>query len=111
MRKFVLLTMALTALAMPAMAADMPTKAPPAPVATAYPYSVAGLYWGITTYASQTTLNVNAPGADSGAMAVVGGSLGGVIGYSMPINKGANFAAFELSAAGQNIGGSSTQAV
>jgi opacity protein-like surface antigen len=109
MRKLLLLTTALTALAMPAMAADMPVKAPPAVAQPIYPYTVPGIYWGVTTYASQTNLNVNAPGSNAGDMSVIGGSLGVVAGYSMPVNNGKNFARFEVSAAGQNINGTASQ--
>jgi hypothetical protein len=92
-----------------AYAADLPVKAPPLPAATAYPYQTAGLYWGVTAYAAQTSLNVNAPGADSGDVVAVGGSVGLLGGYSMPLSGGAAFGAFEVSAATQNIGASGAQ--
>jgi hypothetical protein len=99
---------AAVALAMitPAFAADLPVKAPPASI---YPYTVPGVYWGLTTYASQTNLNVNAPGSNTGDMSVIGGSLGVVAGWSTPMNSGKNFARFEVSASGQNINGTASQ--
>jgi opacity protein-like surface antigen len=111
MRKLLLLTTALTALAVPAMAADQsrpPLKAPP--VTTAYPYDVAGTYWGLTTFASQTAVNVNAPGSNIGQASIIGGSIGVLAGWSTPINNRANFLAFEVSASAQNINGSTQQA-
>ncbi len=92
-----------------ASAADLPVKAPPPVTAPIYPYTVPGVYWGLTTYASQTNLGVNAPGSNSGDMSIIGGSLGVLLGYSMPVNSGKNFARFEVSAAGQNINGTSSQ--
>jgi hypothetical protein len=92
-----------------AMAADMPIKASPMPLASAYPYTTAGAYWGLTSYASNTTFNVNAPGSNTGDVSTIGGSVGVLLGYSMPINKGAEFARFEVSAAAQNLNGTSSQ--
>jgi hypothetical protein len=109
MFKSLTLAAALTALAVPVMAADqgLPLKAPP--TTAAFPYNTAGAYWGITTFASQTAVNINAPGATSGQASIMGGSLGVLGGYSMPVNKGANFLAFEFSASRQNINGSAQQ--
>lgn len=111
MRKL-LLVAALTSLAMPAMAADLSvapllTKAPPS--TPAYPYSTAGLYWGVTTFASQTAVNVNAPGATAGQATIDGGSIGLLVGWSAPINRGAGFFALEGSVSAQNINGSTQQ--
>lgn len=109
MRRLLLLTAALVVIAAPAYAADMAVKATP-PLTSAYPYSTAGLYWGVTTFASQTAVNVNAPGANAGQATIDGGSIGVLGGYSMPINGGAGFAAFEASVSAQNINGSTQQA-
>lgn len=92
-----------------AFAADMPVKAPPMPVVSAYPYTTAGAYWGLTTFASDTTFNVNAPGSNVGEVSAIGGSIGVLLGYSMPIRGGANFLRFEASAAAQNLNGTSSQ--
>lgn len=92
-----------------AFAADLPVKAPPMPVASAYPYTSAGAYWGLTTYASDTTFNVNAPGSNVGEVSAIGGSIGVLLGYSRPINGGAEFVRFEASAAAQNLNGTSSQ--
>jgi len=92
-----------------ASAADLPIKAPPLPATTAYPYTTAGAYWGVTSFASDTTFNVNAPGSNTGEISAIGGSIGVLLGYSMPINKGAEFARFEVSAAAQNLNGTSSQ--
>jgi hypothetical protein len=112
-RKMLLLIAALGALAAPARAADLSVaplyKAPP-PSTPAYPYSQAGLYWGVTTFASQTAVNVNAPGANVGQATIDGGSIGVLAGWSTPINKGANFFALEGSISAQNINGSTQQA-
>jgi hypothetical protein len=107
MCKSILATVALAALTLPAYAADMPVKAPPP--APAYPYTTAGAYWGLTTYASDTTFNVNAPGSNVGDVSAIGGSVGVLLGYSMPINSGADFARFEVSAAAQNLNGTASQ--
>jgi opacity protein-like surface antigen len=109
MRNLLLAGAAVIALSASALAADMPVKAPPMPVATAYPYTTAGAYWGITTYASDTTFNVNAPGTNTGEVSAIGGSIGVLLGYSMPINSGAEFVRFEGSAAAQNLNGTSQQ--
>jgi opacity protein-like surface antigen len=102
---------AVLAVAPAAFAADLAVKAPvAAPTTPAYPYSVAGAYWGVTAYASQTSLDVNAPGSNTGNVTAVGGSAGLLAGWSMPVNGGANFARFEASAAAQNIGTSAAQA-
>jgi opacity protein-like surface antigen len=106
MRKL-LLTAALTVLAMPAVAADMAVKA--AATVPAYPYSTSGLYWGVTTFASQTAVNVNAPGATAGQATIDGGSIGLLAGWSTPIARGAGFFALESSISAQNINGSTQQ--
>lgn len=112
MKKLLLAGVSLLALALPGLAADlMPLKAPVLkPIA--YPYTTSGFYGGLTTYLSVQTVNVNTPvvGAN-GALSANGGSIGGVLGYSIPIFGGAEFAALEGSAAWQNIGGQSTSAI
>jgi hypothetical protein len=109
MRNFFLSSTALVALAMPAMAADMPVKAPPLQPTTAYPYTTSGIYWGLTAFASDTTFNVNAPGSNTGDVSAIGGSIGVLLGWSTPINGGAQFVRIEGSAAAQNLNGTASQ--
>jgi len=80
MRKLLLLTMALTALAVPALAADLPLKAPAA--------TAAGSSWfvGILTEAdvaqsSVSGTNVFATSLASGNLTATGGAVGGEVGY------------------------------
>jgi hypothetical protein len=105
----ILTTLAALAAAPAAFAADMAVKAPPIATAPAFPYSTAGSYWGLTTFASQAAVNVNAPGATAGQATIDGGSIGLLAGYSTPVNKGANFFAVEASISAQNINGSAQQ--
>ena len=112
MSKTLIAAALLAALSVPAFAADLSVaplyKAPP-PTAPAYPYNNSGLYWGVTAFASQTAVNVNAPGATAGQATIDGGSIGLLGGWSTPINKGANFFALEASISAQNINGSAQQ--
>ena len=105
MRKILLLTMALVALAAPAYAADMAVKAPPpAPVGS-------GWYVGILTEAdvAQSKVSGNNLFASSlvtGDLTATGGSIGGVVGY---ISRNPNFW-YRLQATGEwsNISGTNS---
>jgi len=108
MRRYLTAIGALALLSSTAFAADLPVKAAP-PTTPAFPYSQAGAYWGVTTFASQTAVNVNAPGANVGQATIDGGSIGLLAGYSMPVNKGANFFALEGNISAQSINGSTQQ--
>lgn len=76
---------AFTAFAFPAIAADMPVKAPVQRVAVgAYPYETGGLYFGVGTFAE--TEKISTPlGSDTFA---AGASLTGTIGYTKPLTPG-----------------------
>jgi hypothetical protein len=81
MKKFLLLTTALTALAMPAMAADLPFKAPPPARAAG-----SGWYCGVGTEADVAQSNVSgtnlfATSLATGGLTATGGSLDGACGY------------------------------
>jgi hypothetical protein len=82
MRKFLLAGVALVALALPAVAADMPVKAPPSPFQT---YTGSGLYWGLgsTAKLADSTVNGNlfASNLATGNVNAAGGTLDFEVGY------------------------------
>jgi hypothetical protein len=81
MRNYLLLTAALTALAMPAMAADMAFKNPPVQVAAVTPWYVGILTEADVAQSNVTGNNVFASSLVSGNLTATGGSVGGVVGY------------------------------
>lgn len=93
----------------PAVAADMPVKAPVKAAVVGYPYQTAGLYWGLGTEAMISQAQVNTAGTTSNLFAA-GASLNVTVGYSRPINAGTGFIAFEATCGWQNLGGT-TQVV
>jgi hypothetical protein len=83
MRKLLLLTTALTALATSAMAADMPVKAPISPFIN---WTGSGYFWGVGSYAgvAQSSVNGNSllvPALLSSNITASGGGVEGVFGY------------------------------
>jgi hypothetical protein len=82
MKKYLLLTTALAALALPAYAADMPVKAAPTPFLT---YSGSGFYWGVgtTSAVDQTSVsnNVFATSLVSNNLTAAGQSIDAEVGY------------------------------
>jgi hypothetical protein len=61
-----------------AIAADMPVKAPP--LGSTYPTARCGLYYGVNVEGGAGTVQGTAPGTT-----VIGGDVGGLIGYACPI--------------------------
>ena len=78
MRNLLLASVALIALVLPAAAADMPVKAPP--VGGPYPTTRCGLYYGINAEGGAGTVPGTPPGTT-----VIGGDIGGLIGYACPV--------------------------
>lgn len=67
MRKLLMVTAALVALSVPAMAADMPLKAPPVnPIYTGYPYGSSGLFYGAYVEGGGGPVNASAVNAVTG---------------------------------------------
>src|ERR1700686_3359207 len=79
MRNLLLVTTALTALAMPAFAADLklPVKAPP--LSNIYPTTKCGLFYGLPIKGTNGFVN----GAPAGTVQI-GGDIGGVVGWACP---------------------------
>jgi hypothetical protein len=111
MRKLLLLTIALTALAMPAMAADMAAKAnPPSPLFTGYPYGSSGVIFGLYTEGGGGPVN--------GAAAVPGGAVnpnglvelnaafGATVGYAWGAKNSPFAYSVEADVGGTNFNGS-----
>lgn len=97
-KRIVILAAVIAAIAVPAMAADMPAKAP-----RGY-FEVAGWYGGLGTVAVTTNASVDAPdGGAGGTITTIGAGVGPVIGY----HKGpaTNFWEAECSAYVMNLGG------
>ena len=69
-------------LAMPALAADLPKKAPVAnPLFTGYPYTSSGFYWGLNTIAGGGSVEASGPGINPNSVTSVQGAIGGTVGY------------------------------
>jgi hypothetical protein len=94
----------------PAIAADMPAKAPKAATVVGYPYQTAGLYWGIGTEALISQAQVNTGGTGTSNLFAAGAALNVTVGYSRPISGGTGFMAIEATCGWQNLGGT-TQVV
>lgn len=79
MKKFLIITTALTALALPAFASDLrlPTKAPP--LSNIYPTTKCGLFYGLAVEGSNGIVN----GAPAGTVQI-GGDIGGLVGWACP---------------------------
>jgi hypothetical protein len=115
MKKILLLTTVLTALALPAFAADMPVKAAPTPFLTV---NGSGWYWGIGTTSAVDQTNVNnnvfATSLVSNDLTAAGQSIdleGGYIWGNASIAGIAQWARAYVSGSFQNIsGGVSTSA-
>ena len=78
MRNLLLASVALITLVLPAAAADMAVKAPP--VGGPYPTTKCGLYYGINAEGGAGTVPGTPPGTT-----VIGGDIGGLIGYACPV--------------------------
>jgi hypothetical protein len=111
MRRFLLTTTALLALAIPAAAADMPVKVPP--VSPFINWNGSGLFWELGTYGGveQSSVNGNSlliPSLISSNVTASGGGVGGGFGY---IHGNTNIVGFgnwymlEAKVAYQNIQG------
>lgn len=84
MKKFLLITTALAALALPAFAADMAVKAQP--VSPFVNWTGSGYFWGVGTYAgvAQSSVNGNSllvPALVSSNVTASGGGIEGALGY------------------------------
>ena len=67
MRKLLMVTAALVALSVPALAADLPLKAPPVnPIYTGYPYGSSGLFYGAYVEGGGGPVNASAVNAVTG---------------------------------------------
>ena len=77
MRKLLLMTVVLAAIASPARAADMAVKAPP--ISNAYPTTKCGLFYGANAEGSSGIVN----GAPAGTVQI-GGDVGVLVGYACP---------------------------
>lgn len=96
MRKLFLITTALSALALPAFAADMPVKAPPV---VGYPFAASGIYWGVGASASAQSATVSNTGVFS-----AGAGVDGIVGYQW--KGGLDFMAVEAIFTYTNLGNS-----
>jgi hypothetical protein len=83
----------------PAIAADMPTKAPAIPFVLGY--SGNGWYKGVGTFAE-----INDATVASGNVTTAGGAIQGVLGYQWANAGGGTFTALQFSGAYHNVGGS-----
>ena len=104
MRNLLLANVALIALVLPATAADMATKAPPA--GGPYPTTRCGLYYGINAAGGAGTVPGTAPGTT-----VIGGDIGGLIGYACPVGTIPFFAEAIFDFQNLNAGNSGFQPV
>ena len=94
---------ALAAFSVPAFAADLPYKAPPAPVA-GYPFAASGIYWGVGASASAASATV----ANTGVFSA-GAGVDGIVGYQW--HGGLAFLAAEVIFTYTNLGNSSACAM
>ena len=67
-----------------AMAADMATKAPPAPasVFNAYPYGSSGFFFGVYTEGGGGSVNASVPGVGASSLTQTQAGVGGTVGYA-----------------------------
>lgn len=94
---FPLLSLALCALSLPAVAADLPTKAP---IFTAYPEGGCGAYYGLNALGSAAPITNGPIGGN-----VVGGAIGGTLGYTCAVANSPNFWFVEIMGDFQNLNG------
>jgi hypothetical protein len=92
MKKLLLIAAAIVAIASPALAADIATKAPIFPaIPTAYPYQSSGLIFGLYTEGGGGSVTASAPGVNPASLTSTDASLGATIGYVIG-QKGSQFA-------------------
>lgn len=83
MKRFLALAAVLGLLPFAAMAADMPTKAPPAPsFLTSYPYGNSGFFYGVYTEGGAGPVAASVPGVNSASLTQTQAGVGGTIGYA-----------------------------
>jgi hypothetical protein len=69
-------------LSVPALAADLPIKAPPVnPLFSGYPYASSGFYFGLNTIAGGGSIQASGPGVNPNSVTEVQGAIGGTVGY------------------------------
>jgi outer membrane immunogenic protein len=110
MKKFLLASAALVAMSFSASAADLPRKAPPAPVAVAPVYDWNGFYIGVMGgYAWSDRASVTVGGVTfTGAGNLQGGFVGGTLGYNFAPVGSAFLFGIEADGAWANINRSVT---
>lgn len=92
MKKFILAA-AIAALAVPALAADLPTKAvTQSPFfSTAYPYQSSGIFFGAYVAGASGSVTANVPGVASASLTTTTAEIGGTVGWAWG-QKGSNIA-------------------
>lgn len=89
MKKLLLAAVA-ALISFPALAADLPTKAPAVPIPQAYPYQSSGLFFGLYTEGGGGSVTANAPGVNPASLATTDAGLGATLGYAFG-QRGSSF--------------------
>lgn len=107
MKKILLLCLAASALASPALAADLPTKAAPKlnPIFAGYPYATSGLYWGLNTLGGGGSVNATGAGVNPNSVVSNQAGAGVTIGYAWGMANTPVFYAVEAMFDVQNFNG------
>lgn len=87
-----------------AFAADMPVKAKPSLLSTAYP-STSGFYFGVGTLGGGGTVSANVPGVNANSLVSNQIGVAGIVGYVWNVPNSAYFAAAEGWFGWQNFNG------